>query len=431
MHADNRKDSRRDKFLIAEYKLRGNRGSYSLGTVRNLSPEGFSLDTQVFPFERGQVLEFRLTHSRNDPAVEVAGEVVWKKQAWFKNVSGIRLLHETEDTRSRIGALMTAVEEDWNDAGVGDESPERVQSGGDHAPVPLQKEERPEVLSPHTVAAGGSERGELPEQGGNRKSALYAALAAVVIFLLLVLPGAVKKLTPLGNSDRESIVYDSRDRGPGSELPAPAADHVSEGSGALTESTVQAETERPLSREAIQEKEDGDAVSVEKEGLNSVRGAGIASDTGEGKDFEAIPENQGTEDLIGRINRTLASVREIEKEERRKENTAPPEGGPTADSAALSETWVPVGDVREGMSLFIHTATVSHPGENIMKLLVKTVDEEREFIDLIEIDCARSLLRVIDGLSSDNPATSAYSRQWQDIVPESEMLRDAACSRQE
>ncbi len=123
---DKRILERYDIFLIVEYKPLRKTADYGIGITRNLSSEGFCMESQSFEFGIGDSLEFKLKHPRTALAVTVAGEIIWKKQAWYKYIVGIKLQETDEDTKSKILELMFSVGDMPDKPAVIDEGPVSV-----------------------------------------------------------------------------------------------------------------------------------------------------------------------------------------------------------------------------------------------------------------------------------------------------------------
>ena len=90
--------------------------------------------------------------------------------------------------------------------------------------------------------------------------------------------------------------------------------------------------------------------------------------------------------------------------------------------------WKKVGKARNGTLLFLDSASITYPSVNIVQLFMKAVVNEKEFMDLVKIDCLGNKLRIIKEGTEKNPILSPYSTEWRDIIPESMPLFDAACS---
>lgn len=134
---DKRKLKRYDIFLIVEFKPLNKAGRYAIGITRNLSSEGFSMESQGFDFECGEILEFRLKHPGNDISVTLAGDIVWKKQSWYKHIIGVKLVEVSEESKSKILSLMSTVKEVTDESALISEEIERVPE--------WEKEEKPAV----------------------------------------------------------------------------------------------------------------------------------------------------------------------------------------------------------------------------------------------------------------------------------------------
>jgi hypothetical protein len=121
-----RRLDRSDIFLIVEYRPLQSESPDSTGIIRNLSLEGLSLDSQVFNYEKGEFLEFTLKQSHNNLTVTVVGEVVWKKQAWYKYIVGVKLHEMTEETKSKVLEMISVVSNSANVPVLNDESSKNI-----------------------------------------------------------------------------------------------------------------------------------------------------------------------------------------------------------------------------------------------------------------------------------------------------------------
>jgi hypothetical protein len=136
---DKREQKRFDIFLIVEFKSLKKTAENSIGITRNLSEEGFSIESQSFNFECGEILEFKLKHPQIDLAATVLGEVIWKKQAWYKYLTGVKLQKVNEETHGKILALMSAVKDGTGESTLSIETPEDIPEA--------EKEEKPAATS--------------------------------------------------------------------------------------------------------------------------------------------------------------------------------------------------------------------------------------------------------------------------------------------
>ena len=111
MPYDKRKLKRIDIFLIVEFKALKKAAAHAVGITKDLSCEGFSIESQSFDFGHGEILEFILKHPVGDMSVTIPGEVVWKKQSWYKYVAGIKFHKITEETKSEVARLISALDD--------------------------------------------------------------------------------------------------------------------------------------------------------------------------------------------------------------------------------------------------------------------------------------------------------------------------------
>ncbi|RJR14521.1 MAG: PilZ domain-containing protein [Nitrospiraceae bacterium] len=106
---DKRQLKRHEIFLIVEFKPLRSPGGYSIGITRDLSPDGFSLEAQTIDSQRGDIMNFRLKHPDAEWSVDISGEIIWRNHSWYKYVTGIKFLKVTEEQRTKILQLMSAV----------------------------------------------------------------------------------------------------------------------------------------------------------------------------------------------------------------------------------------------------------------------------------------------------------------------------------
>ena len=106
---DKRKLKRYNIFLIVEFKPLKSPGRYSIGITRDMSPDGFSLESQTIDCQSGDIMEFRLKHPDTEWSVTISGEVIWKNHSWYKFAIGIKFLNADEEQNAKIYKLMSAV----------------------------------------------------------------------------------------------------------------------------------------------------------------------------------------------------------------------------------------------------------------------------------------------------------------------------------
>lgn len=135
---DKRKLKRHDIFLIVEFKPLRSCGGFSIGITRDLSPDGFSLESQTIECQRGDILEFRLKHPDAEWTVDISGEVIWRNHSWYKYVIGIKFLKVDEEQTTKILKLMSAVKDESNKPDLNSNDSESMQG--------TEKEKPPGIL---------------------------------------------------------------------------------------------------------------------------------------------------------------------------------------------------------------------------------------------------------------------------------------------
>jgi hypothetical protein len=106
MLLEKRRSERSDIFLIVEYKPFNKMTEYALGVTNNISRDGFSLDSQVFDFEKGETIECNLKHSDSKFSISAIGEIVWRKDSWYNCTAGINFKEIGEDAKNRIAEFI-------------------------------------------------------------------------------------------------------------------------------------------------------------------------------------------------------------------------------------------------------------------------------------------------------------------------------------
>jgi hypothetical protein len=99
---------RSDVFLIVEFRPLRHAYEYSLGVTNNCSVEGLNFESHYHGLKRGDILEFNLKHPLSDVSVPAVGEVVWKKEAWYARVTGVKLRNMDQEGHERISALISS-----------------------------------------------------------------------------------------------------------------------------------------------------------------------------------------------------------------------------------------------------------------------------------------------------------------------------------
>lgn len=108
MQPERRRSERVDVFLIVEFRPFGKKVEYTQGVTENISAKGFSFDSQNHQFDPGEFIEIRLKHPQREISVSVAGEILWKRESWYKCVTGIRYRDLDSDTELSLNELVSA-----------------------------------------------------------------------------------------------------------------------------------------------------------------------------------------------------------------------------------------------------------------------------------------------------------------------------------
>jgi len=97
----------------------------------------------------------------------------------------------------------------------------------------------------------------------------------------------------------------------------------------------------------------------------------------------------------------------------------------------LSNRWVKVAITKSKIPIYIDSKTMSYSSKNIVKLWTKTISNDEEFLDLLEIDCLKIKFRMLNSSHDKNPAYKKRSSQWRFILPESspELVYDVVCKK--
>ena len=91
--------------------------------------------------------------------------------------------------------------------------------------------------------------------------------------------------------------------------------------------------------------------------------------------------------------------------------------------------WEDAGTTAAGVPLCIDSASISHPSESNVKMLMKAWVDKKDYINMLEINCTERKLRILEERSGKNPVLSAYSRDWQKVLLETSSLFNSACSK--
>jgi hypothetical protein len=74
----------------------------SLGLTKNFSREGLSIETRDFNFAPAQNLELELRSPRDNSAVTIKGNVVWRKKVSKSRIAGIKLIFKDENIQNEL-----------------------------------------------------------------------------------------------------------------------------------------------------------------------------------------------------------------------------------------------------------------------------------------------------------------------------------------
>jgi len=107
MLQEKRQHERAGAFLIVQFRQRGEEDEYSHGISRDFSADGLSFDSQKYHHGPGEILECVLKHPETDLSVSVQGAIIWKKESWYKCVTGLKFIGIEENDRSRIIKLIS------------------------------------------------------------------------------------------------------------------------------------------------------------------------------------------------------------------------------------------------------------------------------------------------------------------------------------
>ncbi len=108
MEPERRRSERVDVFLIVEFRPSGRKAEYTQGVTENVSAEGFSFDSQNHQLDPGEFIEIKLKHPQREFSVSVSGEILWKRESWYKCVTGIRYRDLDSDTELSLNELVSA-----------------------------------------------------------------------------------------------------------------------------------------------------------------------------------------------------------------------------------------------------------------------------------------------------------------------------------
>ena len=91
MTPEKRKFTRVDTSIIVEFNQARKGAEHFRGLTRNFSCEGFSFEAMDFNYELNETLEVKLKFLRKGTFITVLGDVMWKKAAQDRYMTGIKL----------------------------------------------------------------------------------------------------------------------------------------------------------------------------------------------------------------------------------------------------------------------------------------------------------------------------------------------------
>ncbi len=158
MRPERRRFQRSETCLIVEFRKPDLNDVYSVGITRNLSHDGLSIESDELKLKPGNVLDFTLKHPHTNLAVPAHGQIVWKKEAWYQIISGIKLSDTDSSYQRKLSDLISSaddVEETVEPTAVED------RTGSDHTP---ESDPFPAVSEPETP-----DKTELPRSNDDRQ----------------------------------------------------------------------------------------------------------------------------------------------------------------------------------------------------------------------------------------------------------------------
>jgi hypothetical protein len=108
MSTEKRKFERTNVFLLVELRRHNKSQDFSLAISTNLSSEGAVIESQGYDLRAGEILELIIKHPESDVSVSALGQIVWKKDAWYKCLMGMKFIKIEKEDKNNIIKLMTA-----------------------------------------------------------------------------------------------------------------------------------------------------------------------------------------------------------------------------------------------------------------------------------------------------------------------------------
>ncbi len=104
---DKREHARDGINLIVNFKERDISNPYSMGLTSNCSHEGMCIEASTIDLNPGHPVKIILTYPDSDLSVTITGEVMWKKNGWYKCTAGVRLTELDGDTDKKMRELIS------------------------------------------------------------------------------------------------------------------------------------------------------------------------------------------------------------------------------------------------------------------------------------------------------------------------------------
>lgn len=102
MSPEKRQYERVNTLLTVDFRQPEGKIGYSLGISRSFSSGGLSFDSQNYILGPGEVLECTLKYPNSDWFASVRGEIIWKKESWYKCMTGLKFIDMDEEIKSKI-----------------------------------------------------------------------------------------------------------------------------------------------------------------------------------------------------------------------------------------------------------------------------------------------------------------------------------------
>lgn len=108
MLTEKRQFERSDIFLIVEFRSLDRTSGINLGVTNNISNGGLSFDSQSSDLNVGEMLNINLKDAGSNLYVSARGKIIWKKDAWYNCVAGVRFHDMDKETSGRIADFLSS-----------------------------------------------------------------------------------------------------------------------------------------------------------------------------------------------------------------------------------------------------------------------------------------------------------------------------------